>query len=530
MKSVKVTYFAILSGLMALSCTRSPLKEAFNALDDAIAHREEYVLDFERQNDSLRTIIANGGGNFCSLWDTYNQLYERYRHFSTDSAAWYVSRMESAAQSPRERLLTQFARIQVLEWLSDPWPALEVFRDIDTAGISAMGLEPQYLTLGANLYMNNARFSSVVSQGENFADSLKHYQEAIYIIDTVTYESKKAKAQYLRSQHRYQESLELFRSCMPEARNDLRELISITYNCAILYGLLGDEEQKMIWLARCGVYDMQAPNRDFLSIYELALSLYRARDLKRASRYIELHFDEVFAGHFQPKMIWSSRAYDIILGATRRAERNTRLLLWTAIGVVSLMLFVIFWLWVFASRQSAKRAVALGQLADANQALEHSNTALAEANKIKENYVFRYMDLSLRYLDRVEEKRREYRQIAKSEGEQALLKMLKAPANYADYKEFYAIFDQTFLGIFPHFVHEVNSLLREDARFDETSSRQSLPTELRILATLKLGIDDSPRIASFLKCSLSTVYTYRAKMRNQAICPKEEFEERVKKL
>ena len=35
-------------------------------------------------------------------------------------------------------------------------------------------------------------------------------------------------------------------------------------------------------------------------------------------------------------------------------------------------------------------------------------------------------------------------------------------------------------------------------------------------------------IASFLKCSLSTVYTYRAKLRNRALCPKDEFEDRIK--
>ena len=90
--------------------------------------------------------------------------------------------------------------------------------------------------------------------------------------------------------------------------------------------------------------------------------------------------------------------------------------------------------------------------------------------------------------------------------------------------------DQTFLGIFPDFIKKVNALLREDARFDENSARKDLPTEIRILAALKLGIDDSPKIASFLKCSLSTVYTYRAKMRNQSLCPKEEFEQRVKNL
>ena len=140
------------------------------------------------------------------------------------------------------------------------------------------------------------------------------------------------------------------------------------------------------------------------------------------------------------------------------------------------------------------------------------------------------MDLSIRYLDKVEENRHEYRQIAKNKGTDALLKELRSPAEFADYKEFYSIFDQTFLGIFPHFVEDVNALLREEVRFNVSESKKSLPTELRILATLKLGIHDSPQIASFLKCSLSTVYTYRAKLRNQALCPKDEFETRVKNL
>ena len=37
------------------------------------------------------------------------------------------------------------------------------------------------------------------------------------------------------------------------------------------------------------------------------------------------------------------------------------------------------------------------------------------------------MDLSIHYLDKVEEKRAEYRQIAKNKGEEALLKALRSP-------------------------------------------------------------------------------------------------------
>jgi DNA-binding CsgD family transcriptional regulator len=52
---------------------------------------------------------------------------------------------------------------------------------------------------------------------------------------------------------------------------------------------------------------------------------------------------------------------------------------------------------------------------------------------------------------------------------------------------------------------------------------------LRILALIKLGITDSDRIASILKYSKATVYSYRSRMRMKAIDP-ENFEKNVAKI
>lgn len=491
-------------------------------MDAAIAHRAEYLAAFEQENDSFRAKLREAESDSLK-WERGRDLYSRYKHFSIDSAAYYVSGMMEHTSCLEQKLRTLFAQVEVMEWMSDPSQALSMFRQMDTTGMTAMGLKPDYLKLGVNVYQNNARFSSPYFDKENYADSLAKYREAVIEIDTLSYEGKKIYAQYLRTNGRYREALNVFLSCLPKAQGNWHELTSIEYNCSVLYANLGDSKNQKICLARSGAADMHAPNRDLLSLYELALVLYKEGKHRRAARYIQLHFDDVFAGGFRPKMLWSSRAYNIIIEASLRAERSSRLVLTSGIVLTLVLLFVIFVLWVFANRQSHKRAEALAEL-------ERVNTALVEANNIKENYVFRYMDLSIKYLDKAEEQRREYKQIAKNKGDDALLKILRAPTDYSDYKEFYRIFDQTFIGIFPDFVKDVNSLLREEARFDETAARAALPTELRILATIKLGIEDSPRISSFLKCSLSTVYTYRARMRNQALCPKEEFEERVKTL
>ena len=47
---------------------------------------------------------------------------------------------------------------------------------------------------------------------------------------------------------------------------------------------------------------------------------------------------------------------------------------------------------------------------------------------------------------------------------------------------------------------------------------------------IRLGIGDSSKIAEFLHYSVNTIYNYRAKIKNSAICDREEFEQRVKQI
>lgn len=47
---------------------------------------------------------------------------------------------------------------------------------------------------------------------------------------------------------------------------------------------------------------------------------------------------------------------------------------------------------------------------------------------------------------------------------------------------------------------------------------------------IRLGIDDSATIAKFLDYSVNTIYNYRAKVKNKARCPREDFEAYVKAI
>ena len=515
----KISYLlSLVFGLILAACSRpTTLELTLTELDETIEKKDFYQQGFERKNDSLRVQLSSGS------WESAEALYKEYLHFSADSAGHYIEMMEQRSGSRYQVLKTAVYKCYILGTAHYEKDALALLQSLDTGEIEASGLMLDYLATGVKIFTNMSRFPHPLQKNRNYSDSLIAYRNAYIARDNLSYDGRKLMAQSLKDRGEFFQALNIFKSCLEKTSGtDYHQLASIAYNMALLYGLMGDNENKTIWLAKSAIYDFMAPNRDFLSLYELALTLYWEEDYQRAGRYISTHLENVYAGDFMAQVIRSSGAQNIIIEAALRAEREKQIAQATAISILGIIAFLIFWLLLIRHRQALKLSKAKAQL-------EEVNAALSNANKIKDNYVFRYMDLSVKYLDKIEENRHKLRQIARNQGTDALLKELRNAANYADYKEFYRIFDQTLLGVFPGFVDGVNALLREDARFVCTPGN-ALPTEIRILASIRLGIDESPQIASFLKCSLSTVYTYRAKMRNQALCPKDEFEQRVREL
>ena len=89
-------------------------------------------------------------------------------------------------------------------------------------------------------------------------------------------------------------------------------------------------------------------------------------------------------------------------------------------------------------------------------------------------------------------------------------------------KDFYRNFDNSFLSIFPDFVERFNSLLPKRENIVPKQG-ECLTTEMRIFALIRLGITDSAKIASFLRYSITTIYTYRSKLKNKSLYRDDKF-------
>jgi DNA-binding CsgD family transcriptional regulator len=162
-----------------------------------------------------------------------------------------------------------------------------------------------------------------------------------------------------------------------------------------------------------------------------------------------------------------------------------------------------------------------------NDQLQKVNSKLFEVNRIKEESIAQFFDICSGYIDKLEDYRKLLYKKAGNKQHEELFNMLKSTTLVDEERgKLYETFDTIFLNLYPSFVEDFNSLLINEEKV-VLKPGERLNTELRIFALIRLGITDSIRIAGFLRYSLSTIYNYRTRARNNAVVSRDEFEEMV---
>jgi hypothetical protein len=171
-----------------------------------------------------------------------------------------------------------------------------------------------------------------------------------------------------------------------------------------------------------------------------------------------------------------------------------------------------------------------GELQQMNVCLQTANLELSDSNRIKEEYIGRFIKLCSTYINKSDAYRRMVNKKITTGQIAELLKTTHSQDTFdEELKELYTNFDAAFLHLFPDFVNKFNELLQKNDPII-LKKGELLNTELRIFALIRLGIDDSSQIAEFLHYSVNTIYNYRAKVKNRAGVLRDDFERLVKAI
>lgn len=142
---------------------------------------------------------------------------------------------------------------------------------------------------------------------------------------------------------------------------------------------------------------------------------------------------------------------------------------------------------------------------------------LVDANRAKEVYISQFMVLCSVYMEKLNQfNSLVNRKIGSGQTDELYRLTRTGKLVEEQTRDFYPVFDDAFLHIYPTFVDEVNSLLLPSGKI-VLKDGERLNTDLRILACIRLGLVDANRISQILNYSVNTIYSYRNRLRNRAI-------------
>lgn len=545
--------FTVAALLLTTGCRDDLDREidaAIHELNDVIRNEAVYV---GRRHSIIRKyqhIADTTRSDRTRAW-AYITLAGHYSHFQLDSSAYYCMQAQTLAEQLGDKRLINDAKVRtaiVLIGNVELSEANRVLRSIDTTNSRDVDLTLYYRTR-ATVFRESKRFSVFPEVERRYNDSLKYYLNA-YIARAsgprITFHKKNFRAELLRLEGRNQEALEMLEGLMRDDIDslDIFQKASITYQVARNYTDMGDTRLGMLWAARASIYELSASTRAHMSLYRLAQILYETGEIRLANAYIKRTLNDLTVSNYRLRIGQYAEALDLITKSFDQSMHSKLLLtLFTAISL-SVLLIIILWQAIHTLRR--KREIERlkdsyfeinRQLTDINQQLNATNNALVrtndqlnDANKIKSEYVSQYMQLCSSYIQRLDTYRMGIIKLLKTENaEQTLITLRSQELIQTEHRNFLRLFDETFLGLFPDFIEQVRNLLLDPERFMPKRSRQ-LSTELRYLALVRLGVSDSAQIALFLNSTLSTIYTYRARLRNDRIDKTSDIEEQIRRI
>lgn len=202
------------------------------------------------------------------------------------------------------------------------------------------------------------------------------------------------------------------------------------------------------------------------ALLALALLLYKKGDVNRAYTYIKVALDDAnfYNSRFRNTVI--ARVQPIIESNYLHRIEQQKKNLENYSRIISLFVVLLIIALFFIYKQIKIVSQAKKNFGLMNRNLAEVNQKLDEVSLIKEKYVGYFMNQCAVYIDKLDEFRKNVNRKIKA-GQISQLHNLTSSTRTLenDLEELYENFDKAFFKIYPNFIEEFNSLLREEERY-----------------------------------------------------------------
>ena len=527
MKLLRIALILIIASV-AFSCkkeglphtdkTRGLIKELLIKLDST----DVYAAKKEKEIEALKQRLP--GETLEERYSLYYDIAMAFSNNSADSSIVYLEKAIEAAQLSGIDSLWLQAQIVLADLLSDYGYYLEAHETISSVPREKLegGLLARYYHTMGLLYRNMySDYNEPRSFENKYREQFNIYRDSLMMVtDTLS-------IRYLRSIERK----EARAGNIDEAKryNDLRMQIIEDHHSAAYATCLYDRfaiaylyERKLTGeafddLLKSAIIEVENSNKDIASLLRVESLLNSDNEVEAAKKISDYYFSSL------QKLGSKKRVVDGVEQTIKINDRNTQLIqkrnkeLWIAITLISILLITLVEALLKINRSRLK-IIAL-------------KDNLERSDKISKSYIGVAFKLYSSYIKRLDMFRTKINSsLRKGHTEQAI--ELTSPSGEIaseERRELFHNFDRAFVDIFPNYIEVVNSCLKPEEKIIPKRT-EILSNELRILALIKLGIEDNAEIASMLHCSVKTVQNLRSILKARLAIPEKEFKIIISKL
>ena len=389
--------FLFITFLLPAICIQADNKRLYKQLDSVIAHRTDY---YALKNKKLQDIklgaayVADAEGKLR----LYEQLVHGYMPFIYDSAMVYVKKGTLLAQQTNHS--AYYNRFQMLKarLLVSKGFYIETKECLEKLNIPPSDTQQNYLynCVQCALYFSLNAYCENTEFGEHYKKLFNEY------INKALYCYPKQDAQYY-----YLKGVQLYYSNGPlhDISTCLMKAMSLTKPNSDMYGTSAyvlskayrkhqQWELQERYLLLSAMSDVMTSTNESLSLQDLALLLYKNKDIDKAQEYISLSLKDAKGMNNRLRRVDLYNNFNVLLSAY--ADKLEQQAVWhkSVLACITVLLGVVVFIMVYVRRknrllkQNGQKLKALteqlyninSQQAKDNKALTNSNTELSKKN------------------------------------------------------------------------------------------------------------------------------------------------------
>ena len=494
-------------------------------LEQAIENRDYYV-DLKLKRISKIKLSINTKESEEIQYKKYSALYNEYKSFNFDSAFTYAKKLNQLAYKMANNEKIALTKTDISFILLSAGMFKETLDTLQT--IQMMHLSDSakynYFYIAARTYFDMADYAS-----EDHFFKIYNIKGNEYINKGLHYCSNGESRYYLLL------GLQSLRNANWDlAKESYEKLINIAElpqseyavaaaSLAYIYSKSNEPEKSYLLLADAAKTDILQGIKETSALRSLSELEFQTGNVKRAYKFIKFALDDAFFYGARYRRVQISYILPIIEEKHLQEVESRKKLLLIYLFCISALVILLALFVLIILKLNRKLRATKSDLAKSNEKLSNINAQLTEANQIKEEYIGQFFNIISEYIEKIEKFKKAISRKLTTHNISEIKDTVDTINPKKEREELYLSFDKIFLKVFPSFIGKFNLLLKTEEQF-VIKDNQPLVPELRIIALMRLGIDDPEKIAKILNYSIHTIYSYKAKIKNKALIPNELFE------